>query len=98
MVTGSRDGTVRVWNTSGGQFRQWDEGPGYAAAFDPSGRYIVVGHDGQGAIYNVETRERLMTLTHPGGALRGADWQPNGKLVVLAGENGQVRIWEVTID
>lgn len=98
MVTGSRDGSVRVWNTSGGQIRQLGGDVGYAAVFDPSGRYVVVGHDGQGAIWNVETGERLMTLTHPGGALRGADWQPNGNLVVLAGENGQVRIWQVAIE
>ncbi|MDW7759236.1 MAG: WD40 repeat domain-containing protein [Acidobacteriota bacterium] len=98
LVTSGRDGTVRIWNTSGGQAREFGGGTAFDAAFDPSGRHIVAGYDGQGAIWNIDSGERLMTLPHPGGALRGVDWHPGANLIVLAGEDGQVRIWEIKID
>jgi WD40 repeat protein len=56
VLTASDDGTVRVWHAANGalwaEFRQGRPGRALGAAFDPSGRRVVVtGSGGTSAIY-----------------------------------------------
>jgi serine/threonine protein kinase len=66
LVTGSLDGTLKVWNpTTRALLRSFELGSGPASALAAEGRRAVLGHkDGTVALWDLESGEKLASFKH----------------------------------
>jgi WD40 repeat protein len=107
FVTGSDDGTARVWDAATGQelYRLTPPGLGddtrvHDAAFSPDGqRIITAGQDGFARIWDATTPQHQQVLElkghGPGSWMATARFSPNGQLVVTASTDRTARIWDL---
>ncbi|KAI9334205.1 WD40-repeat-containing domain protein, partial [Zopfochytrium polystomum] len=98
VVSGSYDGTVRIWSAaSGAQLFAIAAHPDgvSAAAFSPDGRLVVsAGHDGAVRIWTGATGAELRTLEGHSRSAQSAGFSPDGAMVVSGANDGTVRIWD----
>ena len=97
LLSGSDDGTARLWDT---QFDQEllplggaKRGEALEASFDPAGRRMVsAGTDGTARVWSVRGRHLLHVLSHK-RAVEKAVFSSDGRLVVTASLDGTAAIW-----
>jgi WD40 repeat protein/tetratricopeptide (TPR) repeat protein len=99
LLTGSGDGTARLWEVSGGKplLRPLPHGgPVVGVAFRPDGRRCVTASwDGGARLWDPATGELVgQPLAHQGKVLAAA-FSPDGHTLVTAGEDGTARLWDV---
>ncbi|KIJ58923.1 hypothetical protein HYDPIDRAFT_59655, partial [Hydnomerulius pinastri MD-312] len=103
LVTGSRDGGVRVWNReTGAQIGNALKGhtrPVNAVGVSPDGRIIVSGSsDSTVRIWGAETEELLHTLDHEDdheGWVRAVHISPDSKRVASGSRDKSLRVWDI---
>ncbi|HEX4422851.1 MAG TPA: protein kinase [Kofleriaceae bacterium] len=66
----------------------------WSASFDPTGHRIVTTDDQGAVVWDAANHQRLFTLTHSGDTVYDATYTPNGNLIVTAGGDGTVGIWD----
>jgi WD40 repeat protein/serine/threonine protein kinase/tetratricopeptide (TPR) repeat protein len=85
LVTGSTDGTARVWDAATGRpVSGWVRHAGLVAhaSFSPDGRLVVTsGQDKVALVWDAETTRQVAELPH-GRAVRCAAFSPDGRRVV----------------
>jgi WD domain, G-beta repeat len=95
-ITGSRDGTLRLWSLVTGKelksFRHPADDPGYSAvAISHDGRLYASGtYDGQFQVRETLTHRRWLPARERERPLKAIAFAPDGRSVVLAGERGAV--------
>jgi WD40 repeat protein len=102
VVTGSDDGTARVWNAeTGEQVMVLRHENGVAnAAFSPDGTRIVTatgsfsGWHNTARVWDAAIGKEIMVLRGHEGPVRFASFSPNGKLIVTASLDHTARIWD----
>ena len=100
LMTGSRDGTVKLWDVaSGSQIGALNghESAVIAVAFSPDGsRVLTTSWAGTAIVWDSQSREKLLTLTNPGGSqFNDGIFSPDGQRVVTgSGSDRKVRIWD----
>ena len=112
MVTASDDGTIRLWfpepETIPLVLEHFSEAwPISAVAFSPDAKRLVSSsHDLRAPpiIWDVETGEKLFTLTGHTAVVRGAAYRPDGKQVVTAAagldivsvpsDRPEIKVWD----
>jgi WD40 repeat protein len=94
VLTGSDDGTVRVWRRDGTPIRTlFRGGPVTAASFSPDGRLVLTGsRDGTAAVRRLSTGAPVASLHHGAPVTSGA-FGPGGRLVVTTSKDGVTRLW-----
>jgi len=98
IVTASRDGVVRVWNTNDGKavtsFKAADSIS--SASFSPDGQRIVTANgDGTVSVWTSGGRRLLYLPGHVGGA-SVAEYSPDGARVVTGNHSAYAsEVWEV---
>jgi serine/threonine protein kinase len=109
-MTGSSDGTARLWDLGSGELViGLQVGPIVeAVAFSPDGRHVLVGC-GTGEVFLVDLdRLRalpasvdpstvegvLLTLSGHRGAVHGVAFSPDGEAAISCGEDGTIRFWD----
>src|SRR5262249_26225140 len=99
LVTGGKDGTVRVWDAIDGREvfclpchrRQVT-----TVAFAPDGQWLVTGStDGTAKIWDVASSRELLTIQGKHTVrLWAVAVTPDGKRVVTGSDDGMARIWD----
>ncbi|MFH1047143.1 MAG: hypothetical protein V1738_02470, partial [Patescibacteria group bacterium] len=95
VLTGSDDGTARLWDAGTGEFvREFTGHSGYvlSVAFSPDGRYVLTGsYDRTARLWDVETGETARELSGYGD-ITVRHWDPeSGEFVrTIAGHRGWV--------
>jgi WD40 repeat protein len=97
VLTGSDDGTVRLWRRDGTPVRTLARGgPVTAASFSPDGRLVLTGsQDGTAAVRRVSTGAAVASLPRGAPVTSGA-FGPGGRLAVTTSEDGVTRLWRPT--
>ena len=96
LVTGSWDGTVRLWNLSDGRseilMRHTD--CIYAVAVSPDGATLACGaYDGAVKLLDLSTRRERAALKGHTGPVLSLAFSKDGKLLVSGGADQTVRLW-----
>ena len=104
IVTGSNDGTARIWDAASGQERSAfrsaaitgaDPGAVTAVAFSPDGQWIVTGHWMKVAvIWDVASGQPLRVLNGHSNALTSVEFSPDGRRVFTAARDLSLRVWD----
>lgn len=100
LLSGSLDGTLRIWDTSNGVARQHlDTGhPVETVAWSPIGTLLASswsdGDDGFIQIWDPSLRE-LRTLSRLNSDVTGLAWSPDGTRLASSSREGAVRIWGI---
>jgi WD40 repeat protein len=100
VITGSDDGTARVWRVSDGNLLAVlrHGAPVNIARLTPNGRYAVTaGSDGRIRVWSVAQESTVRSYKQT-GLINDVEVSPDGRLAVTAGSNGTAAIWGVTSD
>ena len=98
IVSGGKDGTVRLWDVESGKQKGpvLDHGVRVSSvAFSPKGKYIASGgEDGKVRLWYVEGgKQKGPALDH--GRVSSVAFSPNGEYIASGGKDGKVRLWYV---
>ena len=101
ILTGSGDGTARIWDTTTGDntLTLTINSVINAIAWSPDGRHILTGGDGTAHIWNATTGDNTLTLTHtliPAHWVTAVAWSPDGHHILTASTDRTAHIWNAT--
>ncbi|CAG9820459.1 unnamed protein product [Phaedon cochleariae] len=105
LITGSSDKTVRIWDWTGGRgYTERSCSPLRAHKYQvtcvrasPQGSMLASASvDGTAVVWSVATCARLYTMTQVNGdAVRVCRFSPDSAILVTAGDNGAICIWDL---
>ena len=89
--------TSYVWDAESGEEIAvlQNDGVIYRPAISPDGQYVVSPADGSAALWETASETLLTTLHTQALTVNTASFDPTGRLVVTAGDDGAARIWTV---
>lgn len=99
LASGSRDGTVRIWDTRTGEEAlaplQSNDGRVLSVSFSPNGLLVISGGEGKVVhVWSASTgRAVLPPLNGQSGWIRSVAFSPNGRLIVSGYDDKNVRLW-----
>jgi WD40 repeat protein/serine/threonine protein kinase len=96
LITGGKDGSVRLWQMPPTKRPPslWTlpEDCNHFAVSPDGQRLVTVGDDY--VLWDLDTGEKLATLTELHGYRAGCDFSPDGRKLLAGGTNGKTRIWD----
>ena len=96
LITGGADGTVRLWNPTGGKITQFvvdQAGVGYANFLADGQRLMTVTTDGKMRLWN-RSGQPLTPVVDLMGRLKSIRFHPGGQWFAAATTDGHVRLWD----
>jgi hypothetical protein len=97
IVTGSNDGTAKVWDAANGKPLLTLAGhieQVWSAVFSPDGRRILTGSpDGTAKLWDATNGKELLTLRGHAGDVR-ASFSPDGRRIATASWDHNAKVWE----
>ncbi len=96
IVSGSEDGTLRLWDAETGQElkRMKHDGSVYSVSFSPDGKKIVSGsYDDTLRIWEAETGQELKRMKHD-GSVYSVSFSPDGSKIVSGAWDKTLCIWD----
>ncbi len=109
VVTGSFDGTARIWSSDGGTPVKLDCGGAvFIADFSPNSSQVLtvtngekhgdaVTQDGVLRVWPADGRGAPLVLKGHSGRINSAYFSPDGKHIVTAGSDGTIRLWQTEV-
>ena len=101
MVSGGKDGQVKIWHADGRLALEWPahKGSVYATSFDPSGRYLVTaGRDALLKIWDANTLDAVTRSTREKNAhthsINALLWV--GDVLLTASDDRRVQGWDLS--
>jgi len=98
LVTGSWDGTIKLWNLESGTLLWLGQHTGsiHRLVFIPDGRILASsGDDAAIRLWDVSTGTLLQTLSYQSSAVYALAWSPDGSLLASGGFDGSIQLWEM---
>jgi WD40 repeat protein len=106
VVVGGINGMTTLWDADTGRLvgRMYVSWPARndvnGVTWSPPGGLVAMAHGARGVggvtLWNPATGTVAHTLTSAGGWLRGISWSPDGQWLAVGGEDGTVRVQDVT--
>ena len=98
IVTGSYDGTARVWEAASGQPLPPLKGHSAeirSVAFSPDGQRIVTGSSDETAkVWEAASGKELVTLNGHSGSIFSVAFSPDGQRIVTGNADATAKVWE----
>ncbi len=98
IVTASKDGTARIWDTQSGALvavLSGHEGWVYGASFSPDGgRIVTASLDGTARIWDAQSGALVAVLSGHKGYVASASFSPDGGRIVTTSSDETARIWD----
>jgi dipeptidyl aminopeptidase/acylaminoacyl peptidase len=104
ILTGSKDGTARIWDAASGRELKtlrghavgWRADEVSIAVFDTSGRIVASGSgDGAARIFDAHSGELIKEFKTDSLRINGLSFSPDGKILAAALDAGAVVLWHV---
>jgi WD40 repeat protein len=99
VISGSRDGTLRVWDLATGETKTTLQGHNdrvNTVAITPDGRYVVSGSDDSTLrVWDLATGETKTTLRGHTGSVLAVAVAPDSRSVVSSSRDGTLRVWDL---
>jgi len=96
LISGGKDGSVRLWQIPPAKraLPHWElpEACRHLAVSPDGGRLVTAENDY--ILWDLDTAEKLATLTELGDNRGGCDFSPDGRQLLVAGPKGKIRIWD----
>jgi len=100
VLTGSDDGTARLWEASSRQLLQKLEGHTgsvRSVAFSPDGRWVLTGSsDSAARLWEASSGRLLQTLEGHTSSVSSVAFSPDGRWVLTGSNDSTARLWEAT--
>ncbi len=99
IVTGSWDGSAKIWNATTGKVVRKLEGGHTSfvntAVFSPDGQFVLTASDDATAkLWSVATGEVVKTLEGHKDRVRSAVFSPDGRFIITTSSDETARLWE----
>ena len=98
ILTGSGDGTARIWDATTGDntLTLTTNSDVKAVKWSPNGTHILTtSEDGTALIWDASTGDNTLTLNHERIITRAA-WSPNSTRILTGSADGTARIWDAS--
>ena len=98
ILTGSQDGTARIWDTTTGDntLTVTTNSGIEAVAWSPDATHILTGsQDGTARIWDTTTGDNTLTLTNA-HTVTAVAWSPDGTHILTGTRDGAAYIWDTT--
>jgi eukaryotic-like serine/threonine-protein kinase len=99
IVTGSHDGTAKVWDAEQGQEVLTLKGHTSlvnSVAFSPDGKRIVTGSwDRTARVWDAEQGREVLTLKGHTGQVTSVAFSPDGKRIVTGSDDKTAKVWDL---
>lgn len=96
ILTGSADGSVRIWDSEGLLLRQIlaHPLPVRAVSVSADGQWFATGSDDAAArIWRLDSGEEWLTLSGHQGPVYAVEFSPDGEKLLTASRDGTARLW-----
>jgi len=98
VITGSSDGTVRIWNLKTEQVIVSFEHRASVETviYGPNGERVITGSsDGTARVWNLETEKEIARFDHHGKPVNAVAFGPEGKRLLTGNGDGTARVWNL---
>jgi WD40 repeat protein/transcriptional regulator with XRE-family HTH domain len=98
LVTGSWDGSVKLWDLESGVllWTGWHTDTVFMVAFAPDGHMLASGGTDECVkLWDVVTGVNMQTLATLGSAVDTVAWSPDGHILAGCGSNGSIWLWQI---